>query len=110
MRQDYLYVILDWICELLERDISYAYCFDVLTNDILKDFEEYCQSDFSKLLLGDWHIVEHLNSRGLVGVILHLLLYPQHDKIGIERLMTLFDKQYMMALLIKWLYLKKQSL
>ncbi len=110
MIQDYLYVILDWICELLERDISYAYRFDILTEDILKDFQEYCQSDFSKVFLGDWHIVEHLNGRGLVGVILHLLLYPEHDKIGIERLMTLFDKQYMMAQLIKWLYIKKQSL
>ena len=110
MIQDYLYVILDWICELMERDVSYVYRFDILTEDILKDFQEYCQSDFSKVFSGDWHIVEHLNGRGLVGVILHLLLYPEHDKIGIERLMTLFDKQYMMAQLIKWLYVKKQSL
>lgn len=109
-KQDYLYVLLDWICELLDRDISYAYHFDMLVDNILEDFQEYQKSDFSGILNGDLHILEHLHNRGIVGMLLHFLFYPEHDKIGMDRLMSLFDKQYMMALFIKMLYLKKQSL
>lgn len=109
-QQDYLYVLLDWLCDLLEKDISYVYSFDLVVYDILEYFAEYLNRDFSGMLHGDLHILEHLHNRGIVGIILHLLLYPEHDKMGVERLMNFFDKQYMMAQFIKILYQKKQSL
>lgn len=110
LQHDYLYVLMDWLCDLLERDISYVYNFDLVVDDILEDFAEYLNRDFSGILHGDLHILEHLHNRGIVGIILHLLLYPEHDKMGVERLMNFFDKQYMMAQFIKILYQKKQSL
>lgn len=108
-KEDYLYIILDWICHLLERDESYVYQFDIVANDILQDFHEYLQKDFSVLLNGDLQILEHMNNKGIVGMILHFLIYPEHDQIGIEKIMALFDKQYVMAQFIKCLYIEKQG-
>ena len=65
--------------------------------------------DFSVLLNGDLHILKHMNNKGIVGIILHFLLYPEHDKIGNERLMTLFDKQYVIAQLIKMIYIEEKQ-
>lgn len=108
-KEDYLYILLDWICEILERDESYVYQFDIFVHDLLQDFQEYLQKDFSVLLNGDLHILKHMNNKGIVGIILHFLLYPEHDKIGNERLMTLFDKQYVIAQLIKMIYIEEKQ-
>lgn len=108
-KEDYLYIVLDWICHLLERDESYVYQFDILVDDILQDFDKYLRKDFSIHLQGNLQILEHMNNKGIVGVILHFLIYPEHDQIGIEKLMTLFDKQYVMAQFVKCLYIEKQG-
>lgn len=108
-KEDYLYIVLDWICQLLERDESYVYQFDILVDDILQDFDKYLRKDFSIHLQGNLQILEHMNNKGIVGVILHFLIYPEHDQIGIEKLMTLFDKQYVMAQFVKCLYIEKQG-
>ncbi|MCD8028243.1 MAG: patatin-like phospholipase family protein [Erysipelotrichaceae bacterium] len=41
--EDYLYITLDWIGELLEIDPTYIYEYSKFVDDILKEFDEYIQ-------------------------------------------------------------------
>lgn len=107
--QDYLYVTLDWLCELIDRDVTYVYDFHILKNDLLTTFEKYINSDYQMLNLKD--IIQNfkdVNRIGIVGRLLHEMIYPKNEKVDIEKLMTIFVREYAMARLLFMIYEEKK--
>lgn len=105
---DYLYIALDWILELLERDPSYVYQFDIIVKDLLKDFEKYTDSQYQMISLRSTddmtRTLKNINKKGLIGRLLHGMLYPEEEKIDTEKFLTLFSKEVIMARLLCMLY------
>lgn len=106
--KDYLYVCIDWICELLERDPSYIYQFDLLVKDILQDFSKYTDPHYQMVSLRSPEEVtrtfKNLSKKGIIGRLLHAFLYPEEEKIDTKMFLTLFSKEIVMARLLMMLY------
>lgn len=109
--QDYLFVALDWLAEMLERDASYIYQFDLFVDDILKDFEKYTDPQFQMLSLRSTddltNTFANMSKKGMIGRILHTLLYPKEEKADISKFLTLFSKEVILAKLLYMLYHEK---
>lgn len=110
--KDYLYICLDWICELMQRDPSYVYQFDIVVKDILSDFQKYMDPHFQMISFRSSDdlakIFKNMSRKGIVGRILHGMLYPQNEKIDVYKLLTLFSKEVLMAKLI-WMFVNKNT-
>ena len=81
---DYLFVALDWTLELVGRDPSYVYQFDLVVQDLLKDFEKYTNPEYQMVSLRSTDEIsktlKNINKLGVVGRLLHGMLYTEtHD-------------------------------
>lgn len=106
--KDYLYIALDWVLELVDRDPSYVYQFELVVEDLLKDFEKYTDSQYQMVSLRSTdeitRTLKDMNKKGIVGRLLHGMLYPQEEKIDTEKFLTLFAKEVVIARLLFMLY------
>ena len=107
--KDYLYIVLDWIAELVERDPTYVYDFELLSQDLLEDFDQYIQSTFQTKMFqfstdNLKNLLKDVNKKGLVGRLLHQMLYPHDNQIDIDTALTIFPKEVMMARFLFMLY------
>lgn len=111
--KEYLYVCLDWLAELLDRDGSYVYQYDAFIDDVLKEFDQYRHQDFQIISFRSadelFHSFEHMNKKGVVGQLLHTMMYPQLEKFDIERFYNVFTKEIIMARLLYLLYQNHQG-
>lgn len=106
--KEYLYIVLDWLGELSQRDVSYIYNFDIFTNDLLQDYQKYSDKDFQFVNTGEiMDNFKDVNKKGIVGRIYHQLLYPDKEIFKIERYISLFPRETLMAKLLYFLYHKK---
>lgn len=112
--KDYLYVTLDWLGQLLTKDPSYVYQFDIFVDDLLKDFEEYMDPDFQmlSLRLADdiSRTFSNISKKGIIGRFLHAMLYPEEEKMDISKFLTLFSKEVIQAKLLYMLFQEKNNL
>lgn len=111
--KDYLYIALDWLADLMNRDPSYVYQFDLFVDDLLNDFDKYTKKDFQMLSLrfsdDSSRLFENVSKKGLVGILLHEMLYPGNDKIDVEKFLTVLSKEVVMARLLFMLYNEKED-
>ena len=111
---DYLYIMLDWIAEMLDRDPSYVYNFDIFTDDILKDFSEYIDKDYRMVSFKSseelMRTFKDINKKGVVGRFLHSMLYPQEHKFDVEKYMAVFSKELIIARFLYMLYHEKKAI
>lgn len=101
--KDYLYILLDWLADLCQRDDSYVYQFDLFVRDILQDFSDYMQEDFQISLFRlnkEISSLKALPQKTLMGLLIHAMMYPQKESLDIEKIMPFFLKEIMMAKLI----------
>lgn len=110
--KDYVYIGLDWLSELENRDPSYIYNYDLLVKDLLKSYQKYTNKDYKlKTMRSPQDISDmfkNISRKGIVGRILHAMLYPQEEKIKIDTFMTFFIKEVVMARFLYMLYHHKQ--
>lgn len=111
--KDYLYIVLDWFAELLERDASYVYDFDIFKKDLMIDFDKYVRNDFQMI---SFHSPEELiktfqdmNHMGIIGRLLHMMIYPD-ERIEFAKYLTVFSKEYIMAKFLFMLYIEKKTI
>lgn len=109
--KDYLYIVLDWLGEISQRDASYIYHFEVFTNDLLQDYQKYADENFRFVRLGSsediFETFKDVNKKGIVGRIYNQILYPENEVFKFDKLMTLFPKEVLMAKLLYFLYHQK---
>lgn len=105
--KDYLYITLDWLMELVERDPSYVYQFDLVCRDLLVDFQRYTEEDYQMISLrsGDDIVrsFRNMSKMGIIGILLNGMLYPR-DNIPFENFLRFFSKEIIMARLLFILY------
>ena len=110
---DYLFVALDWTLELVGRDPSYVYQFDLVVQDLLKDFEKYTNPEYQMVSLRSTDEIsktlKNINKLGVVGRLLHGMLYPAEEKVDVEKFLTLFSKEVIIARLLFMLYNEKRD-
>ncbi len=111
---DYLYITLDWLGELLDKDPTYIYEYDAFVNDILIEFEKYIKDDYH---MNPFKAEEDIsmafasiNRKGIVGRLLHMTLYPKSFKWDINNFFSLFTKEVLMSRLLYLLYYEKRAL
>jgi len=113
LEKDYLYIALDWIAQLLDRDPSYVYSYDLFVNDILIDFQKYTKKDFQMISLRmsdeSSRLFENVSKKGIVGRLLHEMIYPEDGKVDTEKFLTIFSKEVVMARLLFMLYNEKRT-
>jgi NTE family protein len=106
--KDYLYVVMDWLGTLIEKDVSYIYDFSLFQKDILKEFEQYASQDFKLVNIESSEDIlntfKSVNKKAIVGKIYHQLLYPKKQVITFDRCITLFTKEALMAKALYFLY------
>ncbi len=106
--EDYLYVGLDWLAQIENRDPSYIYQYDLFVLDVLKDFKKYIDEDYQMISLRSSEDImksfKDLNRKSMIGRMLHALIYPHEEKLDIEKLLILFPKEYIIAKLLFMLY------
>lgn len=106
--KDYLYIALDWLLELVDRDPSYVYQFKIIVKDLLQDFKKYTDSHYQMVSLRSTDDIsrtfKNINKMGIVGRLLHGMLYPHEEKIDVEKFLTLFSKEVIMARLLYMLF------
>lgn len=111
--KDYLYIGLDWLAEIVDRDLSYVYDFDLFVNDLLKDFEKYIDKDYQMISLKStdelMNTFQDMNRKGIVGRLLHGFIYPDIEKIDVEKFLKVFSKEVLMARLLFILYKEKKA-
>ncbi len=111
--KEYLYITLDWIAEILNRDASYVYKFDIFVKDILKDFESYTAKEYQALTLSSTEELmktfSDMSIKGIVGRLLHEMIYPQERKIGNVVFGSMFNKELVIAKLLYMLYHEKKA-
>lgn len=109
--KDYLYIVLDWLGEISQRDPTYIYHFEVFTNDLLQDYQKYADKEFRFVRLGSsediFETFKDVNKKGIVGRIYNQLLYPEKEVLKFDKLFTLFPKEVLMAKLLYFLYHQK---
>ncbi len=112
LEEEYLYVALDWLGQLTQKDPTYIYQFDQFTDDLLKDFEKYLDKDFQMLSFHsseEWtKTIENISKKGMVGRLLHSMIYPKENNQDITKFLTLFSKEVVMARLLSMLYQEKR--
>lgn len=110
--KDYLYITLDWLAELMNRDASYVYDFDLFVNDLLDFYKKYTDKDYQMISLRSFedvvHTLKNIGKVGIVGRLLHGMLYPEEGNIDVGKLMTVFPKELVMAKLLFMLYNEKR--
>lgn len=111
LEKDYLYITLDWILELINRDPTYVYRFDLVVKDLLADFEKYTKSDYQMIVLRSTDDItrsfKNMNKMGIVGRMLHAMIYPT-EQVNVDKFLTLFSKEVVMARLLFMLYNKNK--
>lgn len=111
--KDYLYVTLDWLMEIMERDASYVYDFHLFVKDLLSFFDKYMQPDFQMVSFRSFdefiESFKELSKKGMIGRLLHEMLYPSFEKIDFEKISTLFSREMIMAKLLFLLYHTKEK-
>ena len=111
--EDYLYVTLDWLGELSQKDPSYLYHFDIFVKDLLKDYEEYTNPNYQMMSFRSTdeftRSFQNLSKKTIIGKILHGLLYPNEDKVDLQIFYKLFTKEFIMAKLLVLLYREYQK-
>jgi len=104
LEKDYVYCVLDWLLELLERPVAYVYQFDLVVKDLLTDFQKYMEKDYQMVSLHSFEdmtqTLKNINRKGIVGRLLHAMIYPYEEKIDVEKFLTLFPKEVLMARLL----------
>ncbi len=112
--EDYLYITLDWLGELLEIDPSYIYEYSKFIDDILNEFNKYIQEDYHMIpfesvdnIIKDF---DSISRKGIVGRLLHMTLYPESFKWDIQKFLNLFAKETLMSRLLYLLYYEKGAL
>jgi NTE family protein len=105
---DYFYIAMDWLLEVVERDPTYVYQFDLVVKDLLKDFEKYTDSQYQMISLHSTDDISRtfkdMNKKGIIGRLLHGMLYPEEEKIDTEKFLTLFAKEVIIARVLFMLY------
>lgn len=108
--KDYLFVCMDWLGDLMNRDPSYVYDFEIFTKDLLIDFQKYIDKDYQIISLKSpdelLNSFQNMNRKGVVGRMLHALIYPEEEKIDMQRFLPIFSKEVLMARLLYLLYKK----
>lgn len=111
--KDYLYIVLDWLAELLNRDPSYIYDFQIFVNDLLDFYQKYIDINYQMISLHSFDQVvnsfKDINKRGIVGRLLHEMIYPGVENIDYGKFLTVFPKEVMMARLLFMLYHEKKA-
>ncbi len=110
--KDYLYIVLDWLAEIMNRDPSYVYNFDLFTTDLLDFYKEYIDKNYQMISFRSFddvvHSLQDMSKKGVIGRLLHGLLYPEKGSVDIGKLMTVFPKELAMAKLLFMLYNEKR--
>jgi len=108
--KDYLYVVMDWLGELSQRDPTYIYQFDIFAKDLLEDYQKYASPEFKFVRLGSSEDIldtfRDVNKKGVVGRIYNQLLYPENEIFKFDKYLTLFPKEVLMAKLLFLLHHK----
>lgn len=106
--KDYLLVALDWLAELVNRDPTYVYQYDLFVHDLLIDFKKYTEFDYQMV---SFHTSESfselfkdVNRKGIVGRMLHTMMYPEKEVSSVDKFFSLFSKEIVMAKLLYMLY------
>lgn len=112
LEKEYLYIGLDWLAELMDRDPSYVYNFDLFCKDLMIDFEKaldpYYQMISLKSTDGLTASIKEINKKGIVGRLLHEMIYPTENKKEIDKFLTRFSKEIVMARLLYMIYQEKK--
>ncbi|MEG0549022.1 MAG: patatin-like phospholipase family protein [Coprobacillus sp.] len=113
LEKEYLYVGLDWLAELMDRDASYIYNFDLFCKDLMIDFEKYTDPDYQMISLKSsselTKSLKEISKKGMVGRLLHEMIYPVESKNEIDKLLTKFSKEVVMAKLLYMIYKEKKA-
>jgi len=106
--KDYLYITLDWLAELMERDPSYIYDFQIFVDDLLDFYQKYTNADYQMISLHSFDQVvnsfKDINKKGIIGRLLHEMIYPEDGNISYGKFLTVFPKEVVMARLLFMLY------
>lgn len=106
--KDYLYITLDWLAELMERDPSYIYDFHIFVDDLLDFYQKYTNADYQMISLHSFDQVvnsfKDINKKGIIGRLLHEMIYPEDGNISYGKFLTVFPKEVVMARLLFMLY------
>ena len=55
------------------------------------------------------YVQQNINKLGVVGRLLHGMLYPAEEKVDVEKFLTLFSKEVIIARLLFMLYNEKRD-
>ena len=106
-KQDYLLIGLDWLGELLDLDTIEVYQFDTYMHKVYEQFDKYTKEDYQMLSFKNDNfsqIFENVNRKGIVGRLLHAMIYPDSEGSYVEKFLTLFSKEIVMAKLLYMFY------
>lgn len=110
--EDYLFVVLDWLAEILNRDPTYIYQYHIFIDDVLTEFSKYTSQNYELISIRSTDDImrtfKDISRKGIVGRILHAMLFPEEEKIDVEKLATLFSKEFIMARLLFMIYNEKR--
>lgn len=106
--KDYLYIVLDWLGDISQRDPSYIYDFKIFTRDLLQDYEKYTKIDYKFVRLSEdlLETFKNVSKKGIVGRIYHSLIYPDNKSLFEHKVALMFPKETLMAELLYCLYSK----
>ncbi|MEG0453494.1 MAG: patatin-like phospholipase family protein [Coprobacillus sp.] len=108
LENEYLYVGLDWLAELVDRDASYIYNFDLFCKDLMIDFSKYIDPQYQMISLKSsedlTQSLKQMNKRGIVGRLLHEMIYPKEEKHEVDKFLSKFTKEVVMARLLYMIY------
>lgn len=111
--EDYLFIVLDWFADMLNRDPSYTYQYDLFITDLLIEFEKYTDPHYQMISLRSTedmtNTFKNINKKGIIGRILYGMLYPEEEKIDIDKITVLFSRELIMARLLFMLYFEKMN-
>lgn len=110
--EDYTFVVLDWICDELQKEVTEIYEMPQLFKSILSYYEPYFNRNYHILDEQEddslFSFVSSLNRKTLVGYMIHTLLYNNDDvKIDKEKVFVLFTEEVIIAKFIIMLYKQK---
>ncbi|MCD7949067.1 MAG: patatin-like phospholipase family protein [Erysipelotrichaceae bacterium] len=112
--EDYLYITLDWLGEMIDIDPTYIYEYHVFVDHILKEFDKYTKDNYH---MNPFKTNEDISTtfasidrQGVVGRLLHMTLYPKSFKWDITNFFNLFTKEVIISRLLYLLYYEKRAL
>ena len=84
------------------------YRYDLFVRDLLIDFEKYTKPNYQMM---SFHASESfselfkdVNRKGIVGRMLHTMMYPEKEVSYVDKFFSLFSKEIVMAKLLYMLY------